>query len=66
MWEEVSTFLIVYRLEDLDGEANEGVFYPQELQHMMTLPEVFNIEKVLEGKYYQVLVKWKSCLLKFS
>ena len=50
----------VYTLEDMSGEIIQGSFYAQELQKVTSMPEVHEIEKILEEKGNKVLVKWKG------
>ena len=50
----------VYTLEDMSGELIKGSFYAQELQKVTSMPEVHEIEKILEEKGNKVLVKWKG------
>ena len=48
-----------YKLLDERGDPIEGTFYPEELQTVVVGDdEVFPIEKILEGRKDQVLVKW--------
>ena len=51
---------VVYSLEDLNGEAIKGTFYEPELQKVTSLPEVYEIERILDEKGTKVLVKWKG------
>ena len=50
----------VYTLEDMSGEIIKGSFYAQELQKVTSMPEVHEIEKILEEKGNKLLVKWKG------
>lgn len=54
------TVPVVYTLEDTSGEVIEGTFYEQELQKVTSMPELFEIEDVLEEKGNNILVKWKG------
>ena len=56
----------VYRVTDLDGEEIKGMFYEHELQKVSSLPEVYDIEKVLEERDDRVKVKWKGYPSKFN
>lgn len=66
--EVVSESPVVYRLEDLKGESILGVFYQEELQKVQqdVQTRTYAIEKVLEEKEDQVLVKWKGYPNKFN
>lgn len=55
-----STSPAVYTLEDLTGEMIKGTFYAEELQRVTSLPEVCEIENVIEEKGKKILVKWKG------
>ena len=50
----------VYMLEDLSGESIKGTFYAPELQKVTSLPDLFEIEKIVEEKGNKLLVKWKG------
>ena len=61
----------VYKLEDADGEAIDGVFYRSEIQPIAR--NIYEVEKVLPGERRQagtrlkeVLVKWKGLPEKFN
>ena len=50
-----------YKLIDANGEPLEGSFYPEELQEVQEdKNESYIIEKILERKGKNVLVKWKG------
>jgi transposase InsO family protein/ribosomal protein L21E len=51
---------VVYALEDLNGEGIKGTFYAPELQKVTSLPEVWEIESIVDEKKNKVLVKWKG------
>ena len=51
---------VVYTLEDISGEVIKGTFYAQELQKVTSLPEVYEIEAIIQQKGNEVLVKWKG------
>lgn len=64
--ESLPTSPVVYRIVDLKGEEVEGTFYRQELQKVEKLPTTFDIEKVLQRRKGEVLVKWKGYPSKFN
>ena len=47
-----------YTIKDTLGEPVQGIFYEQELQ--LSIQEIFRIERELNKKKNQVLVKWKG------
>ena len=51
---------VVYSLEDLTGEVIKGTFYAAELQKVTSLPEVWEIDRIVDEKGDKVLVKWKG------
>ena len=55
---------ITYIIEDLEGEKIEGTFYEPELQK--TEQQIYRIEKVIEEKNGESLVKWKGYPDKFN
>lgn len=62
----IPTDPVVYRVKDLDGEEIKGTFYEHELQKVSSLPEVYDIEKVIEEKGDRLFVKWKGYPAKFN
>lgn len=61
----------VYKLRDMADEPIEGVFYPEEVQRVVTRPDKpFAIEKVLRkkkiGRKELYLVKWRGYPDKFN
>lgn len=57
--EVFKTVPVTYRLKDFNSEEIEGRFYEPELQKVK-LPDLFEIEKILDRKKGKVLVKWKG------
>lgn len=55
---------VTYRIEDLAEEPIVGSFYEQQLQK--TSQDTFRIEKVLQKRKGQALVKWKGYPEKFN
>ena len=50
-----------YRLKDEAGEAISGSFYEAELQHVTAVRDkIYNIERVLDKKGDQLLVRWEG------
>ena len=66
---KLNTNPITYKVVDLNNEEIEGVFYDEELQHVI-LPNEFKIEKIIKsrgkGKRKEILVKWKGYSDKFN
>jgi len=50
----------VFVLKDMAGEVVEGTFYSQELQKVTALPELHEIDEILERKGSMILVSWKG------
>lgn len=61
---------IVYKLEDLQGEDLEGIFYEEELSEFNKPDEVYKIERILKYKIVRgnkyALIKWKGYPSKFN
>ena len=49
---------VVYELEDLAGEAVAGTFYKEQLQK--TNQEIYRVDRVLQRRGNEVLVKWSG------
>lgn len=49
----------VYRIQDLNGEKLEGVFYTQQLQRVPA-GQVFPISKIIRKQKNKVLVRWRG------
>lgn len=60
----------VYRLEDLNGEPIEGIFYEQELVKYIKEDDVYELEKIIQKRTRngrkEVLVKWMGYPHKFN
>lgn len=51
----------VYKIEDLNNQLIDGIFYENELQKVTTSnDDVYRIEKIIERKGKKVLVRWKG------
>ena len=51
------TYPQVYKIRDDNGEVILGSFYPEELQKVLD-PDVYQIEKVIQRRGKEALVKW--------
>ena len=52
----------VYKLEDADGEAIDGVFYRNEIQPIAR--NIYEVERVLPGERRQAGTRLKEVLVK--
>jgi len=50
----------VFALKDMAGEAIEGTFYPRELQKVTALPDLHEVDEILQDKGGMLLVSWKG------
>ena len=48
--------LVIYKIEDLDGELLKGTFYSQELKHV-NRDQMYEIESVLDRRKHKVGTK---------
>jgi len=53
-----STTPVVYVLKDMSGEVILGTFYAEELQKVTAMPEVYEIQDILQQKGNMLLVSW--------
>ena len=52
--------MISYKINDLNGEIIEGIFYEKELQKTKNTSEVYVIEKIIRRNKNKYLVKWRN------
>ena len=58
--------VITYKIEDLNGEIIESIFYERELQRSKNTSEVYIIEKIIQKNKNKYLVKWRGYSNDFS
>lgn len=64
--ERQSTHPPTFILADYSGEVLKGSFYPQELQRLNKVDDVYRVEKILKREKRRVFVKWLGYPDKFN